>query len=277
MKDQKKFYQYLVMTRGCTGGTADLYTSDVRIALSHKDGYLGRLQDDIAPKTKHHIRAALIAYARFTKDIEMEETLKNLKLPPAKRVSTKTPLQKQQWVEFRKYVDACTYVDIPTRCAIGIMINRGLRVSDVLNIQHDNVIKALETGTLMVEVKDRKWAPFGVVQSFKSYLEILSRIKDKWVYLYELITDAKGSKQQKKNARLRIWRVVKHMAKDLGIENVSPHRFRRTFAVEMLNHPKVGGNLELLRQAMAWSSIAIAQTYLDHDQQKQVDEIADDL
>jgi integrase/recombinase XerD len=276
-QDEKGFRAYLRQKKGCAPTTVDLYVTHVKSCVNDANGILERLVSDLAPKTKRAIKASLLAWARYREDTKLEKEIKEIKLPAAHRINIKEPLTSEEWHKFRTAIEQSDY-NTPLKAVLGIIINRGLRVGDVLNITREKAVTAIETNRLSVETKGDKWVVFGVLLSFKDYLQMLVNIPD-WKAVSDLLSTSKDINKRKKAARLTVWRAVKQLSKKVGLDpkKVSPHRFRRTIAVEFLKHPQVNGNLELLRKYMNWSSIQIAQTYIDSIDQEQLDEIGETL
>jgi len=73
-------------------------------------------------------------------------------------------------------------------------------------------------------------------------------------------------------------RVVAAYGADLGIEDLHPHRLRRTYAVAYLRANK--GDPEALinlQQHMQWAGIATAMEYVNHLRGREIDAVAETL
>lgn len=274
--DLVAFQEWLILKRGCVKGTAKLYAQNVLNASQHHEGFFGKLTDpNIAPKTKRHIKAAIVAYARFTKDRELEASIREVRLPPADRVTVKIPLDRDLWVKFITVLDDSQAFSPEIRACMGIIAIRGYRVSDVLRMERKEILRGLQTGILSTVGKGRKRLEY-TVQPFRKYLITLLGVKD-WVKVADLISNSK--RDDMTAARVKLLRAFKTLAKEVGIDpkDIFTHRFRRTVATMFLDHPSVKGDLEKLRQFMGWSNVTIAAGYADHDRRKELDVVADDL
>ncbi len=265
-KDLNKFHNWLV-SRGRDPTTADLYVINVRIAYENEDPIDRLLDPDISPNTKRVSLAALRAYARFTKDEDLKETLNDLKLPPVQRIRPKLPLEKHDWRVLVKTIRDLP--DSPNKAVLGMMAVRGFRIGDVLRMKREEISEGLRTGVLMYVAKGNKKLTVGVNESFRDFLEILNQ-EGKWKRVIDLF------ETEDKATRMQLRRTLQALAKDVGITDAMyPHRLRRTVATYFLE--KVGGDLTKLKDWFGWSSIATAASYSDHYKREELDKIGSTL
>lgn len=246
--------------RGRGEDTAAIYRSHLRNSAG-SDGEIStaRLVGRLSPNTKRGTLAALSAWAKFTKDPDLKERLENVRLPPARRVTAKLPLEVADW---KRYVRHLRTGKIPKRDELlrpimVIIAIRGLRKSDALRITKKEITTALATGKLSFEGKGGKRSEFAAAP-IRAELEDLADRKGDWKYVRDLVSPTA------KSAANRIWTRMKALAKQIGIDGVYPHRMRRTYATNFL--AQLHGDPQAiikLQKHMDWESLATAARYAD--------------
>lgn len=265
-----------MLERGRTEGTADLYMLNVRSCGASPRGLTSRLiSGDLAPNTARINLQSLRAWARFAKDAELRERLADIRLPPPRRLKSRQPLPLHLWRDVVQHIKVTSTLDDDEamRHVLLIMATRGMRCSDVLRIRRIDIMRALDTGRLTYEGKGRKRIEIDAKPSrasLKELLEIgkLSHRAAGWVTLRDLVTPS-GSPLI---ARKRVWRASRRVAKEIGIADMNPHRWRHTFATGFL--AKLAGDpnaLVKLQKHMAWESVATASRYVDAVSQAEMD------
>jgi integrase len=269
------FKQWMI-ERGRDPSTAEEYIKDLKVALDHPQGPLGRLrQRNLAPKTLRRTMASLRAWCKFTKDNEFLNQLSDIRLPPDERASVKMPLTEKEWSALLDEVNNAEYLTEPERAVIGIMAVRGMRVGDVLRMSWRDLQNALSTGVLSFEAKRRKRTEYGIKQ-MRPYLEILAKEQD-WEQVYHLLGDRRRGRVKFASASMAVSRALKDVGRKIGVppKELHPHRLRRTCAVYYLR--AVGGDIEKLRAWMDWESIETAQNYVDFHKREELDDVADKM
>lgn len=254
-------------------GTAELYVSNVRNCLTDSRGITARLvRDGLAPKTKRHNLAALRAWAKWTRDADLEALLEDLKLPPPERVTEKEPLTIDEWAALQEAIKEVP-MTAAERNAIEMITIRGFRVGDVCRLTKQAVRQGMRTGLLNYKGKSGRQIEW-TVNPFESQLRWFSEQRG-WLTVGQLI--APRCKDTYKGARNHLYKRFLEIDLQAGIpvDELSPHRLRRTYAVHFLE--AVGGDLEKLRQHMGWASIATAAQYVDHSRREELDKIAESL
>lgn len=271
-KNLEKFRTWLV-SRGRSEGTADLYITNVRSCATHPKGITHRLvAGDLSPNTAHANLSSLRAWAKFAKDRDLDDTLKDILLPPARRVKTKPPLDVSDWRKVVLYLQTCQMKPEAMRHVLLIMALRGIRASDVLRIRRAEILHALDTGKLVYEGKGRKRLEVAI-KSIRPQLEALAQIKG-WERVRDLISTGRSPR----SLGTKVWRAAQRTAKACGIAKMNPHRYRHTYATRFLNEFRGDPNAILkLQKHMGWSSIGTASRYVDHIEQDQLDQVGEAL
>lgn len=262
--------------RGRSEDTAKLYALHVRMANEHARGYRGRLMDKkLAPKTKRIVLASLRAYAMFKGDEQMTKILRDVKLPPAVRVQAKTPLSTEHWLDLMREIHDASYLSVPMRSVLGMLVLRGFRVGDVCRLTRQDVLRAIDTGILSFEAKGNRRLEYRA-KPFLVHLRNLAQF-ERWDRVYELLTtsEERGQKQAIDNVEY----TLKTVAERAGLPpGVHPHKLRRTYAVHFLQQMKDDPEgLLKLKQQMQWQDLNTTAQYSDHSRSKELAEVEDDL
>lgn len=267
--DRDAFTNYL-QRRGLSSRTIDQYVFQVSAAYTKTDPLERLTARSLAPKTRHVVRAALTAYARFRRDDELRAELAEVRLPPAKRTNAKVPLSETAWQALHAEVET-RYLDDTRSAIVGVMERRGLRLGDVLRLRRVEIDRALSSNVLTYEVKGSNRLEFGVLPTYRRYLEALQSAFPSQApgqLVSQLVTDGKSEAAADRS----IQRHLSLLADEAGIGHVHPHQLRRTYAVWF--YRKCGRDLEALRQHMGWATVATAAAYIDHDRRNELDEMA---
>lgn len=248
-------------------GTADLYVTNLRQCRADARGVTGRLVGNLAPLTKRTNKAALLAWCQFAKDLELAAEIREIRLPPARRVGTKLPLPTGDWRKIVRHIETAEprvrqrgdrRADVVRHVAL-IVARRGLRVGDVLRIRRTEVTKALKTGILSFEGKGAKRHEYSAAP-IREQLEILAA-QTKWERVRDLVSGGKNNRSSDNRVRREFARVVG----ELGLPDAAtPHRFRRTYATHyLLEHRGDPRALIKLQHHMGWANISTASMYAD--------------
>lgn len=262
-----KFENWLI-GRGRVEGTARVYKNHLRKSSAEVLGLTARLVDaDLSPNTRRTNLAALAAWAKFSRDAELRAQLDDIRLPPARRVKAKIPLELEAWRQFVQHVMNAKTRHEAIRHVILIIAIRGIRCSDVLRMTRKYLKSAVATKVLVFEGKGRKITRFAA-GPVMDQITALTAMKG-WDRVYDLVTT--GSERA---ALTRVERAVKRYALEANIADVFPHRFRTTYATAFLR--RLQGDpqaLIKLQRHMDWESLATAARYADAVDADSLDEI----
>lgn len=270
------FERWMTEERGRGEDTVRIYKGHLRLAAADAKGVTNRLvSNDLAPKTRRTIMAAMAAWATFAEDAPLTKRLKGIRLPPARRVGVKIPLSEPDWPKYIQHLQSCAVRSDVLRHVVLIIAKRGLRCSDALRIRRREVLAAIETGTLAFEGKGRKRTEYSA-KPVLDELRGLAALPGKWDRLSELVS--RGPKNHRRAAANRIARLMKKAGKDAGIVDVHPHRLRRTYATRFLE--QLAGDpraIIKLQKHMDWESITTAAMYADAVDAEELDQVGDRL
>jgi integrase/recombinase XerD len=154
--------------------------------------------------------------------------------------------------EFLKQPDVETEDGLRDRALLEVMYASGLRVSEVISIKVSDI--ELDAGILTCIGKGGKQrkVPLGksAVEWLKSYLTVRNRKSG----AQNLFVSPNG----KPLNRQIIFKLVKKYAEKAGLENVSPHKLRHTFATHLLQN---GADSRSVQVMLGHSDISTTQIY----------------
>lgn len=261
-----KFEVWLI-GRGRVEGTARVYKNHLRKSAA-ENAITSRLVDGkLSPNTRRTNLAALAAWAKFSRDAELRAELDDIRLPPARRVKAKIPLELEAWRVFVQHVLHAKTKQEAIRRIVLIIAIRGIRCGDVLRMTRKDLKSAVATKVLVFEGKGRKITRFAAGPVLE-HITALAEMKG-WDRVHDLVTT--GSQRA---ALTRVERAVKRYAREADIADVFPHRFRTTYATAFLR--RLQGDpqaLIKLQRHMDWESLATAARYADAVDADSLDEI----
>jgi integrase/recombinase XerD len=150
--------------------------------------------------------------------------------------------------------DVSTELGLRDRAMLELMYACGLRATEVAGLKYGDV--DLESGILTTTGKGSKTrrVPVGssAVEWLKSYLS-LRRKKEK-IEVTEIFVDESGSPITRKT----VYGVIKSRARDAGLEDVSPHTLRHSFATHLVQNR---ADIRSVQQMLGHADISTTQIY----------------
>jgi integrase len=140
------------------------------------------------------------------------------------RKVVKVGMPTEQWRALRKHVAETK--SGPDATVVQMLLRTGLRISDVMRIPRAAVEEGLRVGEMQLRLKGDKLYPYPVEPIRAQLEELLAH--NGWEQVYQLVT--KGNLVaggQAVRRRLKSW------ASEIGIEDVYPHKVRRTTITEV--------------------------------------------
>ncbi|MDR2947271.1 MAG: site-specific tyrosine recombinase XerD [Candidatus Adiutrix sp.] len=220
--------------------------------------YLLELADTLAPRSRARALSAIRAFFRFLEDEKIVEqspahNFESPKLPQSLPKALGTE-------EVRRLVEAPetdTPLGLRNRTMFELMYSAGLRVSELLDLTLSQV--NLEDSFLRVRGKGDKerLAPMGEVAA-----NLLAE------YFRQARPHLAGPKSgglvflNKRGGRLSrqyFWRVLGEYAGQLGLEGVTPHVLRHSFATHLVEG---GADLRAVQMMLGHASLATTEIYI---------------
>ncbi|MDE7354558.1 MAG: tyrosine recombinase [Acetatifactor sp.] len=167
----------------------------------------------------------------------------------------------QEAVRLLRQPQGDTAKAIRDRAMLELLYATGIRVSELVRLQTDDVNLAMEYLVCSHGARERV-IPFGrtAKQSLERYLEKARPELVKDVSCMMLFTNLSGQQM----SRQGFWKLLKQYAKAAGIqEEITPHTLRHSFAAHLVNN---GADLNAVSRMMGFAGISAAQVYADMHQ-----------
>lgn len=177
---------------------------------------------------------------------------------PVKKIKTikRAKQVKQPFSELETVILRDNISDVRTRAIFELLISSGLRIGELESLNRTSIDLNECTGYVMGKgAKERKFY-FSIAAKYyiEKYLE--TRTDDNIALFIAL----KGTERIKHSG---ISRNLRDLGKKCGVNDVHPHRFRRTFATNLL---RKGVPLEQIRVFLGHSQIATTKLYVVEDE-----------
>ncbi len=236
----------------------------------------------LSPNTRHLNRAALAAWARYSEDGALAKLLKEIRLPPARRVAPRVELDMAAWEKLVTAIANSKRLTPAMRAILLVIALRGIRSGDVLRLRRRDLQQALHTGTLSYEAKGSKRLEYAVTprlrDQFQTLLDAEPPYRDgprEWKDVRDLVGPPD---MRQKDVSQTVRRALSGCAKAARIDQVYPHRLRRTYASHFIrrlqNDPQA---LVKLTSHMGWANITTAAQYTDAVNREELDQIGADM
>jgi integrase/recombinase XerD len=266
----KEFLNYLQVEKGLARHSLDSYRRDLskleQWAIGNKQSPLDLTRadlrkwiaslsrDGLAPSS---VARAVSAARGFYKFLMLDGHIKH---HPAEDLDTPQRfhylpkfLTEDEITKLFAAPDISTPDGIRDRAILEVMYASGLRVSEMVNLKHVDV--DLMAGLLTCHGKGSKERRVPLGKSAVHWLQQYSSIKASFgkspyphIFLY------KG----KPLTRQVAWSIIKQHAENVGIEKVSPHTLRHSFATHLLQH---GADSRSVQALLGHSDISTTQIY----------------
>lgn len=270
----ERFLRYLVFERNLSQNTLAAYKSDIL-------PYLAYLKDKKIPAAKvEHLQISEYLWQRkrlnfssrtlvrelesikaFHKFLFLEEI--SQKDPGAKvnspKLISKLPviLTRRNLERMLSSIPQKKEVDIRFKAMLELLYATGLRVSELVGLKLNQINLDSSFVRVIGKGKKERIVPLGgpAKSAVRRYLEM----RDKKFRGQELEKDALFiTKYGKKMTRNEFWRQLKNFSSKSGLNFVSPHTIRHSFATHLLEG---GADLRSVQELLGHSSLATTQIY----------------
>jgi len=283
-----QFKSYLQLERSMSPNSVEAYLQDI----TKLEQFLGmrRLEVDPLEVEDHHIRDLLeyieelgmSAYSQarivsgikaFFKYLIFEGELKKdpSELIEAPKLGRKLP-DTLNFMEIEKLLEA---IDLSkpegqrNRAMLETLYSSGLRVSELVNLQMNNVMEDIGFLRVLGKGSKERLVPIGhdalkhikvYVEHVRCHLEIRHG-QERYVFL-----NRRGSQL----TRVMVFTIIKNLGQKIGLKKtISPHTFRHSFATHLIEG---GADLRAVQEMLGHESITTTEiyTHLDRDYLKQI-------
>lgn len=226
---------------------------------SDKKDVLGR-KKEIKPVSKRSINrkiSALRTFFKYLQEIKVVKTNKVIYINmPKFEKELPDVINRDELQKLRNVIDTSKILGLRDRLIIELLYSSGLRSVELINLSE-----------YMVDIEEREIRVIG--KGGKERFTFFSETAKKWLIKYiaekqkqyknytpdAIIVNSKGRKLTTRSLR----RLISGHTKNAGIEKeITPHVFRHSFAVELLNK---GIDMEYLQELLGHSSLSTTQMY----------------
>lgn len=152
--------------------------------------------------------------------------------------------------------DTRTIHGIRDKAFIELLYSTGLRVSEAVSLKLSQV--DLQVGVIRTVGKGNKERIIPISEYAAGFIDYYLN-KSRKLLLKERTSDYLFvSQKDGKISRQLAWMIVKRYAKQVGIDNLSPHGLRHAFATHLVNH---GANLRAVQKLLGHADISTTQIY----------------
>jgi integrase/recombinase XerD len=150
--------------------------------------------------------------------------------------------------------DVSTETGLRDKAILELMYAAGLRVSEVVDLQVNSV--DLESGILTCKGKGSKTRRVPVGKSAVEWLRLylIARRKKENIEINNIFVSSLG----KKITRQAIFNFIKEYAEKIGLEDVSPHTLRHSFATHLIQN---SADVRSVQQMLGHADISTTQIY----------------
>jgi site-specific recombinase XerD len=265
--------------------TVRSYTDSVKALCAFLDAQ--GMPSDVEGVGAEHLRAFLLAEERRTSAVSAAVHFRNLRVffgwlvreeerpapSPMDRVDKPKVSKKAKAFfdedELARLLKACqgpTFEDRRDTALMRILMDTGMRVSGLANLRYDPDEDAqndvfLSRRRLRIRLKggDETWVPIGkkAAAAVDRYIRVRARhphASSPWLWLG--VTGRGVARMTDSGVRA----MVKRRGLQAGIQNVHPHRFRRSFADQWL---AAGGSTDDLMHITGWKTYDMVREYTE--------------
>lgn len=282
-KQIKNFLNYLNFEKGLSENTIMAYKNDIKNYIE----YLSSLNIESFSQITHHIINNFIIYLyelglnetsriRYLSSVRSFHKFlvenKTLKEDVSEKVifpkSHKKLPEVLSFLEIQKLMDSIdtnTLPGIRDRAIIEILYACGLRVSELCNLENQNIIWDYEVLRIVGKGNKERIVPIGSTALFW-FNEYLTKSRPNFIKSNSKTNSALFLNQRgSKLTRMGVWKILHNHAVKVGLgEKVHPHIFRHSFATHLLEG---GADLRAVQEMLGHSDISTTQIYTNIDRE----------
>ncbi len=276
-----RFTNYLRAERGVSPNTVASYGGDARAFLRFLEDTAQDLSSEalrefvrslrrrgFSPSSVSRKVSALRCFSSWLvqEGLSPSDPSQSLETPTTAKTLPKV-LDQEEVARLLEQPDLSKGLGIRDRTALELLYAAGLRISELLSLKLSDLF--LREGFLRCSGKGSKEriVPIGSFASqwVERYLKEVRPGLRKRGGTDILILSARG----RRLSRMGFWKILKRYALRAGLEDVSPHTLRHSFATHLLEG---GADLRAVQEMLGHSSISTTQiyTHIDREQLKEL-------
>ena len=266
----EEYKNYLLIDRHYSDNTIASYMNDIDIYMNylsmHKIDYKNVLEKDIIKyidylndKNELTIAHQISVLRNFYKFLILEKVitkspLENIDLP---KLTKKLPnvLSVDDMLKLLD-INLCNMYDYRNKAMLELLYATGLRVSELINLKVEDVdldndfVRTIGKGSKERIVPFNDYAEDALLKYINEYRPMFFK-KEVSEYLFL-------NNHGKVMTRQGFFKILKELAYEKGIKNISPHTIRHSFATHLLNG---GADLRSIQEMLGHSNLATTQIY----------------
>jgi integrase/recombinase XerD len=270
---KRDFYDYLMVERGLSPNTLDAYRRDLErleqwasakldkeiLGLSRNDilEYVQVLRlDGLEPKS---ISRAMVTVRNFFRFLILDGILKhdptvNIDSPKAWQTLPKF-LTLEEINLILAQPDVAEPAGVRDRAILEVLYATGLRATEIVSLKLSDINLEMEILICLGKGNKERTVPLGrsAVEWVKRYMPV----RHQW--LGQRASAALFiSPQGKALTRQTLWKLVAEYGRKAGLDRVTPHMLRHTFATHLLEH---GADLRSVQMMLGHADLSTTQIY----------------
>jgi integrase/recombinase XerD len=265
------FNSYLLVEKGYSKNTWESYQYDLNRLLKYM--YFNNLSKFIEIEFSHiymfleslyklglsaiSVKRVLEACRSFFKFLQIENIISTnvFRYIPTPKIEHKLPtvLTQEEVIQIIEQPDIKTSIGLRDRAILEFLYGSGMRVSELCDLRIDDI----QLDDKMVRIfgkgsKERIVPITGLSIYFLTKYWKRNQIKEtKYAF---------STKSKNKMSRHLVWKMVKNYSKQSGVnKNVSPHTFRHSYAVHMMNNR---ADIRVIQDLLGHARISTTGLYL---------------
>jgi len=266
----EEYKNYLLIDRHYSDNTIASYMNDIDIYMNylneHNIDYKNVLEKDIIKyidylndKNELTIAHQISVLRNFYKFLILEKVitkspLENIDLP---KLTKKLPnvLSVDDMLKLLD-INLCNMYDYRNKAMLELLYATGLRVSELINLKVEDVdldndfVRTIGKGSKERIVPFNDYAKDALLKYINEYRPMFFK-KEVSEYLFL-------NNHGKVMTRQGFFKILKELAHEKGIKDISPHTIRHSFATHLLNG---GADLRSIQEMLGHSNLATTQIY----------------
>lgn len=266
----EEYKNYLLIDRHYSDNTIASYMNDIDIYMNylneHNIDYKNVLEKDIIKyidylndKNELTIAHQISVLRNFYKFLILEKVitkspLENIDLP---KLTKKLPnvLSVDDMLKLLD-INLCNMYDYRNKAMLELLYATGLRVSELINLKVEDVdldndfVRTIGKGSKERIVPFNDYAKAALLKYINEYRPMFFK-KEVSEYLFL-------NNHGKVMTRQGFFKILKELAYEKGIKDISPHTIRHSFATHLLNG---GADLRSIQEMLGHSNLATTQIY----------------
>lgn len=264
----EQFYQYLLIEKNYSKHTIEAYFRDIEqfndmikptplldIDLSMVKNYMTWLRDSFANNTVLRKLSSLKTLYNYclANNLISKNYFNEISVSKKKVILPKY-LTEEQINLFLNSLTLDTPLDVRNKAMFELIYATGMRISELINLE----IKDLNFNEQFVRVTGK-----GRVERIIPINDIALKYVKLYINEYRLVFNPSCdnvflNNHGKPLSRQGFYKILKQLALNVGITDISPHQFRHSIATHMLGN---GANLKVVQEMLGHKNIATTEIY----------------